>query len=199
MDNTDYIEGGYILLARRILDSETFKYCKNNDEYRLLIESLIRANFQENVWNGIRVKRGQFITGIEHFAQETQTTRKKVRNFWKKFTKLGFLIRQTTNKYTIITVLNYDKYQAFDNYSKKGNQNLCSIETSRGKKGNQKGKQDFKEISSGEESEKGNQKGKQGANKGQQISNDISNEEVNKEIFQKVFNIDPKDVIKGID
>lgn len=127
----DYINGGYIILSRKILTSKTFNHCKNNDEYRMLIQSLLKANFKDKTWNGIEIKRGQFITSIEHFAEETNTTPKKVRNFWKKFGNLGFLARKGANKYTLITICNYDRYQNLMSYIKEKGQG----------KGQSKGKQ----------------------------------------------------------
>jgi len=114
---SDYIGGGYIVLARKIEnENSTFRCCRNNTERWMFIKSLLRANFQDVVVNGIELKRGQFLTSIEHFAKETNTTSWKVRAFWHFLGKKGFLTCKATNKYTIITILNYDRYQKAENY-----------------------------------------------------------------------------------
>lgn len=41
---------------------------------------------------------------------------KQVRHFWQKFENIGFLARKRASKYSIITVLNYDRYQSPENY-----------------------------------------------------------------------------------
>lgn len=111
------IESGFIVLARKIEDEGgTFKYCRNSDERWMFIKSLLRANFRDVVVNGIKLERGQFLTSIDRFAKEAKTTPKKVRRFWNFFEKLGFSTSKRTNKYTIITILNYDRYQKIENY-----------------------------------------------------------------------------------
>jgi len=82
----------------------------------MFVMSLLRANHKDNIWKGIKVKRGQFITGLDSFATETETTPKKVRLFWKKFETIGFMARKRTNKYSIVTICNYDRYQTPVNY-----------------------------------------------------------------------------------
>lgn len=112
-----YIDGGFIVLARKLEENgSTFSFCKNDNQRWLFIKCLLRANFQDVVINGIELVRGQFITGIDKFAKEAHSTPKKVRGFWQKFSKLGFLALKKTNKYTIVTILNYDKYQSIENY-----------------------------------------------------------------------------------
>ena len=116
-EGTGPIDGGFIILSRTIeAEGGTFKYCRSNDERWMFIKSLLRANFQDVVVNGIELKRGQFLTSIEKFAKETKTTPKRVRRFWNFFEKLGFQVSKRTNKYTIITILNYDRYQNMANY-----------------------------------------------------------------------------------
>ena len=116
-EGTGPIDGGFIILSRTIeAEGGTFKYCRSNDERWMFIKSLLRANFQDVVVNGIELKRGQFLTSIEKFAKETKTTPKQVRRFWKFFEKLEFQASKRTNKYTIITILNYGRYQNMANY-----------------------------------------------------------------------------------
>lgn len=70
METIDHIEEGYILLARKIRHSETFRYCKTNDERWMFVMTLILANHKDNIWHGIEIKRGQFVTGIESFSKK---------------------------------------------------------------------------------------------------------------------------------
>lgn len=116
MENPDFIEDGYILLARKILYGDTYRQCINNDQRVMIFTSLLLANHKDGVWKGIEVRRGQFITSVRHFAKITHTSEKKVRNFWKKFETMQFLAHKRTHHYSVITVLNYDKYQSPDNY-----------------------------------------------------------------------------------
>jgi len=112
----EHIEDGYVLLARKVLDSDTFNRFKNSEQRLMAVVSILRANHHDVIWNGIDLKRGQFITSINNFSVVTKSTEDKVRGFWKLAEKNGFLARTTTNKYTIITVCNYCRYQDPNNY-----------------------------------------------------------------------------------
>ena len=117
MENRNHIEGGFILLSRKMEDeNSSFMHCKNNDQRWMFIMSLLRANYKDNIWNGISIKRGQFVTSRERFAREAHTSERKVRTFWNIFAKVGFLTTKTTNKYTLVTICSYDRYQDLKNY-----------------------------------------------------------------------------------
>jgi|TARA_R110000823_G_scaffold219284_1_gene348256 hypothetical protein len=59
----------------------------------------------------IEIKRGQLIFGLNAFSAKTGITVGKLRNILKNFEKSGMIDRQTTNKYSIITITKYDDYQ----------------------------------------------------------------------------------------
>lgn len=119
VENSDYVGGGYIILARKLEEeNSTFRYCKTQHQRWMFIKCLLRANFQGVVVNGIELRRGQFLTSIGEFAREAHTTEKRVRGFWQKFSKLGFLALKRADRGFIITILNYDRYQTTENYLK---------------------------------------------------------------------------------
>lgn len=80
--------------------------------------SLMLANYEDKIWNGIEIKRGQFLTSRKNFAKSSHTTEQKVRDFWHNLTRVGFLTTKRTNRYTLITICNYDRYQNLSNYLK---------------------------------------------------------------------------------
>jgi len=119
METSNYIGGGFILLSRKLNNNDSsFQYCRNNDHRWMFIMSLLLANFEDKVWNGIEIKRGQFLTSRKRFAEISHTTEQQVRDFWRKLTKVGFLTTKATNRYTLVTVCNYDRYQNLANYLK---------------------------------------------------------------------------------
>jgi len=117
---------GWIKLYRKILEHPIFT---SGDSYliHLTIHLLLKVNHEDKriLFNGqeIVIKRGQGVFGLNQLVKElTPYKNEKSKNF-KKFKtiiyrrlkileKLQFLKLQPTNKFTIITILNYDVYQA---------------------------------------------------------------------------------------
>lgn len=99
---------GFSTCYRSMLDWEWYTDipCKT-----LFLHCLLKANVKDNNWKGIEIKRGQFITSLEHLAIESGLTISQVRTALKKLNKTGELTSKGHGKYTIITVTNYSIYQ----------------------------------------------------------------------------------------
>jgi DNA-binding transcriptional regulator YhcF (GntR family) len=71
------------------------------------------VNYEKKSWHGVVVSPGQIITSTRSLAKETklshQTVRTALNNLTHKLTPE--LTQRTTSNYTIITVLNWSKYQ----------------------------------------------------------------------------------------
>lgn len=76
------------------------------------IHLLLEANWEDSVWRGIPIKRGQIITSIEQLAKNTGLTVRQTRTALNRLTKCGQIDKQTTNQFSIITICNYDRYQS---------------------------------------------------------------------------------------
>lgn len=73
---------------------------------------VLKANRKDAYVQGVLVKRGSFITSYEKLAFETGLTVNQVRSSLDKHLIVtGELTKETSNKFTIITVVNYDIYQ----------------------------------------------------------------------------------------
>jgi len=59
----------------------------------------------------VKVKPGQFIYGRQKAAKETGLPERKIRTCLDQLIKLRNLAIQTTNKYTLITIVNWNDYQ----------------------------------------------------------------------------------------
>ena len=71
----------------------------------------MRANYTDTKIQGIKLKRGQFLTSIPTIAEANGITIQNVRTALKKLEDSGNLTRTTHSKYSIITVVNYNEYQ----------------------------------------------------------------------------------------
>ena len=103
------------------LDSPNICYCF----FRLLL----MANYKDSRWQGIDVKRGQLLTGRKALSVELNLTEKEVRTCLEKLKKSGYIDQQTTNRYTIITICNYDIWQDCTNTMRPTNGQPCGQQT----------------------------------------------------------------------
>lgn len=77
----------------------------------LYIHLLINANNEDGEWRGIKVKKGQIITGLHSLNSKTHISIRKLRTCLDRLEKTGEIDIQTTNKYSLITICKYDTYQ----------------------------------------------------------------------------------------
>ena len=99
---------GYQLLHNKIMDWEWYRDSKM---VHLFIHGLVRANWGNAVWRGIAIERGQFVTSLRHLSEETGISYKTIRLCVKRLKRTGEWAVESTNKYSIVTILNWDKYQ----------------------------------------------------------------------------------------
>ena len=74
----------------------------------LYFHLLLRANFEAKSWRGIIIERGQTVTSPESLAIETGLTVSKVRTALDKLIQTNYIKKEATNKYTVLSLLNYD-------------------------------------------------------------------------------------------
>lgn len=99
---------GFITLHRKIVDWEWYS---DINVFRVFTHLILTANWEPKKWKGVSVKRGQKITSIQHIAEETGLTPQSVRTAINKLKLTGELTTKSTNKYTVVTLTNYDFYQ----------------------------------------------------------------------------------------
>jgi hypothetical protein len=100
---------GWIKLHRELVDWE---YYQDSNTMRVFLHVLISANHKAAKWQGISIERGQFVTSYDHLAKALGLTIQNVRTSISKLKKSENLTVKSTNKFTIISVCNYDTYQS---------------------------------------------------------------------------------------
>lgn len=99
---------GFVKLDRGILNWEWYSEpCTRG----LFIHCILKANWKAGSWKGQPYERGQFITSLSSLADETGYSVQNIKTALKHLISTGELTSKATNKYRIITVCNYDKYQ----------------------------------------------------------------------------------------
>lgn len=102
------MNGDYIKLSRNILEWEWYS---DVNTCRLFIHMILRANWKEGNFRGNVIPRGSFVSSIGKLADETLLTQDEVRTAVKHLIRTKEITKQSTNKYTVFTVNNYELYQ----------------------------------------------------------------------------------------
>lgn len=103
---------GYIKLHRKLLDNI---YCSKPNYVSLWVFLLLKANHKEAtfLWNGEKktLKAGQFITGRNILSKETGMKASTLEDILKTFESQQQIRQQKNNKFRIITIVNWERYQ----------------------------------------------------------------------------------------
>lgn len=102
---------GFILLYRQITEWEWYQ---NPNTFRVFLHCLLMANFTDGRFEGMDIKRGQFVTSLPSLADQTRLSIRQVRVALDHLIMTGELTNKSFTKFRIITVVNYDKYQSND-------------------------------------------------------------------------------------
>lgn len=101
---------GFIVLYRDIFDWEWF-----DDVYvfKLFVCLIMLASHEAKRYKGKTLKRGSFITSIASLSQKVKMSETSVKNSLKKLSATGEIEQEIIpNKYRIITIKNYNKFQS---------------------------------------------------------------------------------------
>lgn len=102
------MNNGWISLHRKITKWEWYD---DANTFRVFIHCLLLANHEKKKWRGNVVERGQLITSQAHLANDLNLSIKAIRTCLDKLKTTGELAVKTTNKYSIISITNYDSMQ----------------------------------------------------------------------------------------
>ena len=102
------MNSGFILLHRRIVDWEWYQ---NPNTFRVFLHCLLKANFTDGRFEGVDVKRGEFVTSLPSLAKQTSLTIQQVRTALAHLKSTGEITDKAFSKYRVITVCKYDVYQ----------------------------------------------------------------------------------------
>ena len=103
------MSGGWIKLYRKFLEWEWFTDAKM---VQLFIYLLLSASIEQRKWKGIVLERGQLATTYPELAEKTNLSVQNLRTALSRLENSQIISRQVTNKYTLITICNFDSYQA---------------------------------------------------------------------------------------
>ena len=88
-----------------------------------MLHCLLKANPKPTQWETISLKKGEFVTSMKSMTESVGISERTYRTIIKNLTDCGFLTTKTTNKYTIITICNYESYQQVKDSNRQSNDN----------------------------------------------------------------------------
>lgn len=106
---------GYVKVYRSLLDWE---WWHDINVHRLFAYILLKANWKDKRWQGVEIKRGEFVTSLDKLSQDTDLTTSQVRTALEKLQSSGEVIAKSGqgSKHTIIRVCKYEEYQERQSY-----------------------------------------------------------------------------------
>jgi hypothetical protein len=99
---------GWIKLYRKF---EKWEWFNISEMVHLFIYLLISANKEPGEWRGVKIMRGQLLTGLSSLNKHTGISYQTLRTCLKRLEKTKEINIQATNQYSIITICNYEEYQ----------------------------------------------------------------------------------------
>ena len=105
------MEHGFIKLWRKFLK---WGWYEDVNTKAVFLHLLLTANYEDKEWRGIAVKRGQVVTGRKKLSEELGISEQNVRTSLTRLKSTNEITIKTTNKFSVITVINYDTYQSHE-------------------------------------------------------------------------------------
>lgn len=102
---------GWIKLHRKI---SSWEWYDEPNTKSLFLHLLLHANWKDKQWRGMTIKRGDFLTSIKKLSDELGITYQSIRTCLKHLQSTGDITVKPTNKFSVITVTNYEGYNNSD-------------------------------------------------------------------------------------
>lgn len=106
-------EKGFTLFHRKIMDCGFYK---DSQAVHLWFHLVMKATHKPIVsateFGDIELARGQCITGRHKLASETGISPDRIQYLLRKFSSMEMIGAESNRKFTVITILKYDEYQA---------------------------------------------------------------------------------------
>lgn len=99
---------GYIKLYRKMVE---WQWYTDGNTMRLFLHLLLKANHKEWFWRWYKVNRWQLITGRDVLSKELGLTQQQIRTSINKLKSTSDITIKATNRFSLITLTNYNEYQ----------------------------------------------------------------------------------------
>ncbi len=141
---------GWITLDRKIM---LWHFYKDANAFRLFIHLLMNANYEDKIWLGNPIKRGEFISSRKILSTALNLTQSQIRTAENNLKIANTISIKTTNHFAIYSIVNYEEYQKKEKKIanetlEKSPKNLQKIATTNKETKEQNNKEGIKDICS---------------------------------------------------
>lgn len=116
----------WIKIFRELMQWEWFEKA---EMVQLFIYLLLKASCEDKQWQGIVIKRGQLVTSNASIRRDLKLSEQQIRTCIKRLISTGEITYKSTNRYVVITICNYDRYQENKSSSNEQNNEQANIQT----------------------------------------------------------------------
>ena len=102
---------GFVKIHRKLVQ---WGWYTDNVVKGVFIHILLTANFKPMMWQGRTIQPGQVVVSASRMGSELGFSRQQIRTALHKLESTNEITIESTNKYSIITVVNWDEYQYFN-------------------------------------------------------------------------------------
>lgn len=106
------MKNGWIKIHYNLLNWEWYDDINTKT---LFLHLLLMANWKDKKWHNVLIKRGSFVTSLGKLANQTGLSVQNVRTSLNKLKSTHEITSKTNNKYTYITINNFNDYQETTN------------------------------------------------------------------------------------
>jgi len=99
---------GWIKVHRKLLEWE---WHDDPKMVALFLYIILKANHSSQIWRGTIIKKGQFITGLLKMSKDTGISVQSLRTCLRRLELTKEIVVKSTNKFTLVTIVNYEDYQ----------------------------------------------------------------------------------------
>lgn len=117
----------WIKLHRSLLDWE---YFRRSEVLHIFIFLLLKATHGESYYQGIQLQRGQLIITRKELSLMCGLSEQQVRTGLKLLSSANQIRLDTTTRYTVVTIINFDKHQTNQQINQRINQQPTNEEYS---------------------------------------------------------------------
>ena len=94
-----------------------WEWYQDGNTFRVFMHLLIKACFKETKYKGIVIPRGSYVISSSGLAEELGITRQSARTALNHLKSTNEITIKSTNRFTVITIVNYCIYQGEDSSS----------------------------------------------------------------------------------
>ena len=102
---------GYIKIHRKLID---WGWYSDPTTKVVFLHLLLTANYKESEFKGQKIAPGQTVVGVKALAEKLGLTVQNVRTALSHLEASGEITRKSTNRFSVVTIANWGKYQLAD-------------------------------------------------------------------------------------